>query len=34
MNNIAELVFIQAFIAKVTVKILNNVVLRWLVRLD
>lgn len=33
-NEIAELVLIQAFIAKATVKALNKPVLRWPARLD
>jgi hypothetical protein len=34
MDNIAEPVLIQAFIAKATVKTLNKSVLCWLTRLD
>jgi hypothetical protein len=34
MNDIAEPVLIQTFIAKSSVKALNKSVLRWLARLD
>jgi hypothetical protein len=34
VNDIAEPVLIQAFIAKSSVKALNKSVLRWLARLD